>query len=605
MPFGLKNVGATYQRAMVTLFHNMMHKEIEVYIDDMIAKSKKGEDHIKVLRKLFERLRTYELKLNPAKCSFRVKSGKQLGFVVSDRGIEVDPNKVRAIQSMPSPKTEKEVRGFLGRLNYIARFIAQLTTTCEPIFRLLRKKNIGPWNEECEVAFNKIKHYLQSPPLLVPPISGRPLILYLTVTEAAMGCVLGQHDETGRKERAIYYLSKKFTECESRYTVIEKLCCALVWATKRLRHYMLYHTTWLISKVDPLRYICNKPYQVLLAEYDIVYMTRKAVKGSAIADHLADNAMEDYEPLDFDFLDENVLSVEEEEGKTDWWTMFFDGAVNVYGNGAGAVIISPDKKQYPVAVKLHFECTNNTAEYEACILGLKVALELKIEKIDVYGDSMLIICQVKGEWQTKEEKLRPYQEYLSTLSEEFKEIRFTHLGREGNHFADALATLAAMATIDLGRKVQPVHIDIRNKPAHCCSIKGEIDGKLWYYDIKNFVKNQEYPAGASKMDKKTLRRLARDFYLEGEILYKRSFDGTLLRCLNETDARSALQEVHEGICSTHASGHMVARKIQRAGYFWMMLEKDCIDYVRKCHKCQVHSDKVNAPPTPPFNLVSQ
>jgi ribonuclease HI len=178
-------------------------------------------------------------------------------------------------------------------------------------------------------------------------------------------------------------------------------------------------------------------------------MTRKAVKGSAIADHLADNAMEDYEPLDFDFPDENVLSIEEEEGKTDWWTMFFDGAVNVYGNGASTVIISPDKKQYPVAVKLHFECTNNIAEYEACILGLEAALELKIEKIDVYGDSMLIICQVKGEWQTKEEKLRPCQEYLSTLSEEFKEIRFTHLGREGNHFADALATLAAMATIDL------------------------------------------------------------------------------------------------------------------------------------------------------------
>jgi len=75
-----------------------------------------------------------------------------------------------------------------------------------------------------------------------------------------MGCVLGQHDETGRKERVIYYLSKKFIEYESRYTVIEKLCYALGWEAKILRHYMLYHTTWLISKMDPLRYICNKPY---------------------------------------------------------------------------------------------------------------------------------------------------------------------------------------------------------------------------------------------------------------------------------------------------------------------------------------------------------
>ena len=225
-------------------------------------------------------------------------------------------------------------------------------------FRLLRKKNPGIWNEKCEEAFEKIKQYLLSPPLLVPPVPERPLILYLTVTETTMGCVLGQHDETGRKEMAIYYLSKKFTECESRYTVIEKLCCALTWAAKRLRQYMLYHTTWLISKLDPLRYICEKPYlssriarwQVLLAEYDIIYMTRKAVKGSIIADHLADHAMEDYESLDFEFPDEDVLAIEEE--KLNWWTMYFDGAVNICGNGAGAVISSPDKKQYPVSVKL-------------------------------------------------------------------------------------------------------------------------------------------------------------------------------------------------------------------------------------------------------------
>jgi len=164
--------------------------------------------------------------------------------------------------------------------------------------------------------------------------------------------------------------------------------------------------------------------------------------------------------------------------------------------------------------------------------------------------------------------LRLYQEYLSTLSEEFEEIRFTHLGREGNHFTDALAMLAAMATIDLGHKVHPVDIDIRNNPAHYCSIEGEVDGKPWYYDIKNFVQNQEYPVGASKMDKKTLRRLAMDLYLDGEILYKKSFDGTFLRCLNKTDAKNALREVHEGICSTHANRHMVTRKIQMAGYYF-------------------------------------
>jgi len=124
MSFGLKNASATYQRAMVTLFHDMMHKEIEVYVDDMIAKSASEEEHLFNLKKLFERLRKYKLGLNPTKCTFGVKFGKLLGFIVSQRGIEVDPDKVCAILEMPHPCNEKEVRGFLGRLNYISIFIS-------------------------------------------------------------------------------------------------------------------------------------------------------------------------------------------------------------------------------------------------------------------------------------------------------------------------------------------------------------------------------------------------------------------------------------------------------------------------------------------------
>jgi len=128
---------------------------------------------------------------------------------------------------MPHPSTGKEVQGFLGWLNYIARFISQLTTTCEPIFKLLRKTQVMEWNEDCQIAFDKIKLYLQEPPVLHPSVPGRPLILYLTVLDESMGCVLAQHDETGRKEHAIYYLSKRFTDCERRYSSLEWTCCAL------------------------------------------------------------------------------------------------------------------------------------------------------------------------------------------------------------------------------------------------------------------------------------------------------------------------------------------------------------------------------------------
>jgi len=196
-------------------------------------------------------------------------------------------------------------------------------------------------------------------------------------------------------------------------------------------------------------------------------------------------------------------------------------------------------------VNLHFECINNTAENKACIIGLKATLKLKIKKIDVYGDSMLIICQVKG--QIKKKKLRCYQQYLSKVVKTFEDIEFTHLGRKENWFADALVILVVTTRIDFGYKVQPIHIDIQNFPVCCCSVEGEIDGNPWYYDIKNFVRNQEYLMGASKIDMKILRILGMDFYLDREVLYKRSSDGTLLRCLNEAKARNTLREVHEGI----------------------------------------------------------
>ena len=168
MPFRLKNTGATYQRAMVTLFHDMMHKEIEVYVDDMIAKSQGEDDHVVDLRKLFERLRKFQLKLNPTKCTFGAISRKLLRFVVSKKGIKIDPDKVRAIQDLPPPRTLKEVRSFIGRLNYITRFISQMTAKCDPIFKMLRKHNYGEWDKECQKAFDKVKEYLTNPPVLVP-----------------------------------------------------------------------------------------------------------------------------------------------------------------------------------------------------------------------------------------------------------------------------------------------------------------------------------------------------------------------------------------------------------------------------------------------------
>ncbi|XP_014618128.1 uncharacterized mitochondrial protein AtMg00860-like [Glycine max] len=123
---------------------------------------------------------------------------------------------------MPEPRTEKQVRGFLRRLKYIARFISQLTATCEPLFKLLRKNQSVHWDKDCQEAFEKIKWRLMKPPALMPPVPGRPLILYMIVVDESMGCMLAQHDESGKRERVVYYLSKKFTAYEDIMALFEE-----------------------------------------------------------------------------------------------------------------------------------------------------------------------------------------------------------------------------------------------------------------------------------------------------------------------------------------------------------------------------------------------
>ena len=193
----------------------------------MIMKSKDREGHITNLRKVFERIKEYRLRLNLHKCTFGVIAGKLVGFLISDRVIEVDPSKIKVILDMSPPKSENEIRGFLGWLQYISWFIAKLTSIYELIFKLLRKNEPLARNDECKKAFELIKEYLLHPPILVPSKHGKPLLLYLSIIEDAVGSMLAQEDDD-KNERAVYYLSKRFHDYETRYTPIEKSCFALV-----------------------------------------------------------------------------------------------------------------------------------------------------------------------------------------------------------------------------------------------------------------------------------------------------------------------------------------------------------------------------------------
>ena len=146
------------------------------------------------------------------------------------------------------------MQGFIGKLQYISRFIAKLTMICDPVFKLLSKNQPVKWNEECQKAFEKIKEYLTIPPILKQPRQGKPLILYLALEENAMGAMLAQEGPEG-VEHVVYYLSKKFLLYEEKYNLVEKTCLIMIWATRKLRHYFQSYKIQAVSKIDPLRYL--------------------------------------------------------------------------------------------------------------------------------------------------------------------------------------------------------------------------------------------------------------------------------------------------------------------------------------------------------------
>ena len=190
MPFGLKNAGSTYQRMITKMFEAQMGKNIEVYIDDMVVKSKIVSKHIGDLTNIFKILRGHKLRLNASKCSFRVGSRKFLGYMVTHRGIEVNPDQVRAINSLQPPWNPKEVQRLTGMTAALNRFISRSADRCRPFFLLMNKWKGFEWTNECPPAFQQLKDYLSRPPIMSSPKADEVLFAYIAVAPYVVSLVL-------------------------------------------------------------------------------------------------------------------------------------------------------------------------------------------------------------------------------------------------------------------------------------------------------------------------------------------------------------------------------------------------------------------------------
>jgi hypothetical protein len=248
-------------------------------------------------------------------------------------------------------------------------------------------------------------------------------------------------------------------------------------------------------------------------------------------------------------------------------------------------------------------------EYEACTVGLKVALQKGIRCLDVYGDSALIIGQVLRKWKVKDEKLQPFHAHLEELASQFEDITFHYLPRVKNNLADALATLASMVDMPEGITMTPFLVQKQDQPTHCYHVElvTTEDPELvnyWYYDIWCLLKHGKYPEGSNKSDRATLRRLATQYIICHKALLKRNFDGTHLHCIAGPDIEQIMQKIHSGECGPHMNGHMLAKKIIRQGYYWTTMTQDCTAYVRRCPKCQQFSNLQHLPPRELYNMTS-
>jgi hypothetical protein len=306
LPFGLKNAGATFQRAMSYAFHDIKHIA-EPYLDDLPAHSSNRPDHIDHLRAIFLRCRFYRIRLNPHKCIFVVESGRLLGFIVSKDGIRVDPLKIQAILALPPPKNLTQLQSLQGKANFLRRFICNYAEITKGFMRLLQKNVPFIWDDTAQRSFNALKHALTHAPLLHPPDYTKDYLLYLAASTSTIAMVLVQEDSNG-EEHVIYYLSKSLSGPELRYSHVEKLAMAAVIAVQRFRHYILLRTTTVIANSNPMYHVLTRQvlggkyskWIVILQEFDLEFTKAKAKKSLVFAELICalPSADENTEPRD-------------------------------------------------------------------------------------------------------------------------------------------------------------------------------------------------------------------------------------------------------------------------------------------------------------------
>jgi ribonuclease HI len=353
---------------------------------------------------------------------------------------------------------------------------------------------------------------MKEPPVLVPPQLNKPFKLYVAADTQTIGSTLIQEFEG--KERVVAYLSRKLLDPETRYSAAEKLCLCVYYSCTKFRHYLLNAECVVYSKFDVIKHMLSMPIlNGRIGKWILALSEFIAVKGQIIADFITE-----HRDPSINFLEITP------------WALLFDGSSCGKGGGVGILLISPRGDMFEFAIPIQPTVTNNQAEYEALLRGLQYLKEAKAISVEIYGDSELVIKQLNGQYECKNDILRNYYEECKETLKSFQLVILQHIPREHNEEANRLAQSASGY-----RQNQEV---FANDVCVFGSDQAEDD---WRKEIVDYLENP-----SRKVSRKLMYKAIKLVLLDGRLYYK-SLDGVLLQCLGQEEAKKMMSEVHDGL----------------------------------------------------------
>nr|ABF94078.1 retrotransposon protein, putative, unclassified [Oryza sativa Japonica Group] len=677
MPFGLKNAGPTFQRTTRISLGSQIGRNVEAYVDDLVVKTRNQETLLSDLAETFESLRSARIKLNPDKCVFGVPAGKLLGFLVSARGIEANPEKIRAIERMRPPSKLRDVQCVTGCMAALSRFISRLGEKALPLFKLLKCSGPFIWTEEAERAFTQLKAYLSSPPVLVAPEPDEPLLLYLAATPQVVSAALvverdednphpahphpvstrpgreqgGEAPEPNGGQRPPTAGAGPPPACPTALgapdpqdgpgatagrpllspsdpevvgTEAECAPCGLSDEERpgdaapseedrprRKAHRVTVVTSYPLGQILHNREGTGRvvKWAIELSEFDLHFEPRHAIKSQALADFVAE-----WTPAPEPVSAPEASSGPSQLPHTVNWVMQFDGSLSLQGAGAGVTLTSPSGDVLRYLVRLDFRATNNMAEYEGLLAGLRVAAGLGIRRLLVLGDSQLVVNQVYKEYRCSDPQMDAYVRQVRHMERHFDGIELRHVPRRDNAVADELSRIASSrAQTPPGafeeRLAQPSarpdplgETDTPERPPRPVGVQasgpeGSVPGSprliAWITEIQAYLADKTLPEDREGSER--VRRISKRYVLVEGTLYRRAANGVLLKCIPREQGVELLADIHEGECGAHSASRTLVGKAFRQGFYWPTALNDAVDLVRRCRACQFHAKQIHQP----------